>query len=369
MASNLPLSLPDIETVALQRVGKITREYWTDGAGENLTVHENAASFNSYRIRPRVLRNVENIDMATTVLGQRVSIPVGIAPSGWHKMAHSIGEAGTAAAAKAMGTMMGVSMGTCMGKSPAQVCSPEEVKSAGGSAVKFYQLYMFRNRDLTRQILQRVEKAGYEAVMLTVDTPVMGRRLSEMRNREHMPDFLKVISFGTQLRGDGGPVSKDDVTIDARLIWEEVIPWLRQNTKMQVWLKGILTAEDALLAVQHRVDGIIVSNHGGRQLDGCIATIDALPEVAAAVMGAIPVHLDGGVRRGSDIFRALALGADFVWIGRPALWGLAYDGQKGVELVLEILREELKACMGLAGCASVKQVIGSSVTRVAVAKL
>lgn len=368
MASDPALSLSDIEVVALQRVGKITREYWQHGAGENLTVRENATAFNNYRMRPRVLRNVQDIDISTTVLGQRVSIPVGIAPSGWHKMAHPIGEVGTAAAARAISTIMGVSMGTCMGKSPAQVCSPEEVRSAGGPAVKFYQLYMFRNRELTRKVLQRVQKAGYEAVMLTVDNPVVGRRLSEIRNRPHMPEFLKVISFGSQIRGES-PVSKDDVTIDASLVWDEVISWLRQNTSMQIWLKGIMTAEDADLAVKYRVDGIIVSNHGGRQLDGCIATIDALPEIAAAVDGAIPVHLDGGIRRGNDVFRALALGADFVWIGRPALWGLAYDGQKGVELVLEILREELKACMGLTGCASINHINSTCLKRIETARI
>lgn len=362
MASASPLTLAEIEAAALPKVGRIASEYWKNGAGENVTVYENARAFDGYRIRPRVLRNVENIDMSTTVLGQPVSIPAGIAPSGWHKMAHPIGEAGTAAAAKAAGTMMGVSMGTCMGKSPEQVCSPEEVRAAGGSAVRFYQLYMFRNRDLTRQVLRRVENAGYNAIMLTVDSAVVGRRLSEIRNRPHMPDFLKVVSFGTQIPGEKAKkVTKDDLTLDARLTWDEVIPWLRENTRLQIWLKGILTAEDAQLAVEHGVDGIIVSNHGGRQLDGCTATLDALPEVVAAVKGAVPVHMDGGIRSGGDIFRALALGADFVWIGRPALWGLAYDGQTGVELVLEILREELKACMGLAGCASIMDINRSHV--------
>ncbi len=147
-------------------------------------------------------------------------------------------------------------------------------------------------------------------------------------------------------------------------MWEDVVPWLRKHTKMQIWLKGILTAEDATLAVKHKVDGIIVSNHGGRQLDGCVSTLQALPEVAAAVNGTLPVHLDGGIRRGGDVFRALALGADFVWVGRPALWGLAYDGQRGVELMLEVLREELKICMGLAGCPSLKDISSNHVTLV-----
>ena len=357
MTSDAPLSLAEIETTALQRVDRITREYWTNGAGEGQTVRDNASAFDNYWIRPRVLRDVREVDMSTKVLGQSVGIPVGIAPSGWHKMANAVGEEGTARAAKTLDTVMGVSMGTCMGDSPAEVCSPEDVKSAGGRAVKFFQLYIFKDREATKKVLQRVERAGYEAVMLTVDTAHVGRRVAEIRNRPHMPRFLRVISFGSQV-----PLSEDQkqgLTIDAGLVWEEIIPWLRRNTRMQIWLKGITTAEDAALAVRHGVDGIVVSNHGGRQLDGGIPTIEALPEVVAAVRGAIPVHLDGGIRRGGDVFRALALGADFVWIGRPALWGLAYDGQRGVELVLEILREELKGCMALAGCSSIAQIDAS----------
>lgn len=357
-----PLSVAEIENVALKRVNSITREYWSNGAGENQTVRDNMQAFDHYRIRPRVLRDVQSVDMSTSILGQRIGMPIGIAPSGWHKMGHAVGEAGTARAARAMGTVMSVSMATCTGRSPDEVCSPEDVKSAGGAAVKFLQLYIFRNRSLTKQVLRRAEKAGLEAIMLTVDTPHVGRRISEIRNRPLLPCFLRVISFGAQLQAgtlatpDTAGPSKESLTIDASLQWDDIIPWLRSNTTMQIWLKGIVTAEDARLAVQHRVDGIIVSNHGGRQLDGCIATLDALPEVVDAVQGAIPVHIDGGIRRGGDVFRALALGADFVWIGRPVLWGLAYDGQQGVELVLEILKRELQTCMELCGCSTLDQI-------------
>lgn len=354
MPTETPLSLKELESMAERRVNKITWEYWSNGAGDNSTVRGNTKAFDRYRIRPRALRNVQNIDMSTTVLGQRTSIPVGIAPSGWHKMANPVGEAGTARAARSLGTVMGVSMGTAMGAAPAEICSPEEVRLAGGSAVKFFQLYIFQNREYTRQLLQRVENAGYEAIMLTVDTAYVGRRISEVRNRPNMPRYLRVISFGSQVLEDSQ--AKEDFSMDPTLVWEEIIPWLRRNTKMQIWLKGILTGDDAELAVKHKVDGVIVSNHGGRQLEGCVTTIDALGEVVNAVNKAIPVHLDGGIRKGSDIFRALALGADFVWIGRPALWGLAYDGRSGVELVLHILKEELKICMGLAGCRSVKEI-------------
>lgn len=366
MASGTALSLAEVERVALARVDKITREYWTNGAGENQTVRDNVLAFDHYRIRPRVLRNVQEVDTSTDILGQRVSIPVGIAPSGWHKMGSPVGEAGTARAARAVGTVMAVSMATCTGNAPDEVCSPEDVKVAGGGAVKFLQLYIFRDRGLTKQVLRRAEKAGFEAVMLTVDTAHVGRRISEIRNRPLMPRFLRAISFGGQVADSP---SQESLTIDASLEWDEIIPWLRRNTAMQIWLKGIVTAEDARLAVDHQVDGIIVSNHGGRQLDGCVPTLDALPEVVQAVQGRLPVHIDGGVRRGGDIFRALALGADFVWVGRPVLWGLAYDGQSGVELVLDILRRELQSCMGLAGCSSISEVDAALLRRIGGARL
>ncbi|CAK7207794.1 hypothetical protein SEUCBS139899_010608 [Sporothrix eucalyptigena] len=373
MDPNPVQTLADLERVALARVDKVTREYWSDGAGENITVRENATAFDQYRLRPRVLRDVSTIDMTTPVLQSTGSsealvadFPIGIAPSGWHKMAHADGEAGTAAAAETLKTIMGVSMGTIVGEAPRECCSPQEVREAGGNAVAFFQLYMFNDKELMADVLRRVENAGYRAVLLTVDTPYVGKRVSEIRNRLQMPSFLTTINFGTLLGTGNAPGEKEQRTkrigslhIDNSLVWDEVIPWLRATTSMQIWLKGISTAEDAVLAVAHGVDGIVVSNHGGRQLDLCVPALDVLPEVVAAVAGKIPVHIDGGVRRGEDVFRALALGADFVWVGRPALWGLAYDGQRGVELMLTILREELKLCMGLTGCASIKDITTS----------
>lgn len=344
-------TLADLERVALARVDKITREYWAHGAGENITVRENAAAFDQYRLRPRVLRDVSTVDMTTPVLKDLVArFPIGIAPSGWHKMAHADGEAATAAAARALGSVMGVSMGTVVGAAPQDCCSLEDVRAAGGDAAAFFQLYMFNDRALMADVLRRVERAGYRAILLTVDTPYVGKRVSEIRNRPQLPRFLTTITFGTMVADTGS------LQIDNSLVWDEILPWLRATTSLEIWLKGISTAEDAALAVAHGVDGIVVSNHGGRQLDLCVPALDALPEVVAAVQGKIPVHVDGGVRRGEDVFRALALGADFVWVGRPALWGLTCGGQQGVERMLTILREELKLCMGLTGCASLKDI-------------
>ena len=356
MATETVFTVAEIERIALSRVDKGTREYWSNGAGDDSTVRENISAFDKYRIRPRVLRNVQEIDVSTTVLGQNLSIPIGIAPSGWHKLADSVGEVGTARAAKNLGASMGLSMSAVMGRVPDDVCSFQEVKEAGGANAQFFQLYMFRNRDSMLHIVQQVEKAGYKAIMLTVDTPIVGRRLGELRARPFLPKCLRLINIGTQLGPSAPSTSVTDWTIDPTLVWEDIISWLRQNTRMQIWLKGILTAEDAAIAVKHKVDGIIVSNHGGRQVEGCVTALDALPEIVATVNGAIPVHMDSGIRKGGDIFRALALGADFVWIGRPALWGLAYDGQRGVEKVLSILKEELRTCMALSGCRSLGEI-------------
>lgn len=229
-------TLADLERNALARVNKVTREYWAHGAGENITVRENATAFDQYRLRPRVLRNVSKIDMSTSALkGLVADFPIGIAPSGWHKMAHPDGEAATAAAARALGSVMGVSMGTVVGASPEDCCSPEEVKRAGGDSVAFFQLYMFNDRKLVADVLRRVEKAGYRAILLTVDTPYIGKRVSEIRNRPQLPKFLTTINFGTMVADTGS------LEIDNSLVWEEILPWLRATTSLEIWLKGIST--------------------------------------------------------------------------------------------------------------------------------
>jgi (S)-2-hydroxy-acid oxidase len=253
------------------------------------------------------------------------------------------------------------------------------------------QLYLFEDRDQSQRLIQRAKKAGYKAVFLTVDTPVLGRRNLEIRNQFTLPKHLKVANFNQEERagekqvevkdrdteatlerngGDTneakrkppkGPITFHTHAPNPTLSWERDIAWLKEQCypEMEVWVKGIATGEDALLACHHGVDGIVVSNHGGRQLNGALATIDALPEVAEAVRSQskrIPVHVDGGIRHGTDVFKALALGADFVWIGRPVLWGLAYKGQEGVELCLKLLSDEIRLCMGLAGVTRVEDI-------------
>jgi (S)-2-hydroxy-acid oxidase len=300
-------------------------------------------------------------------------------------LAHSDGEIGTANACREMNIAMGLSSFATK--------TLEEVAEASQDNPNVLQLYLFEDRNHSIKLINRAKKAGFKAVFLTVDTPFLGRRNLELRNQFKLPPHLKVANFAqdqepalqdevidgeenTPKRPAGptksqagrmengkwvqpsGPVTFHSHAANPTLNWEKDIAWLKEVCKpeMEVWVKGIATGEDALLAVHHGVDGIVVSNHGGRQLNGALATLDALPEVVEAVQGKIPVHVDGGVRHGTDVFKALALGADFVWVGRPVLWGLAYKGEEGVKLMLRILSDEFRLCMGLAGVVNVKEI-------------
>lgn len=249
-----------------------------------------------------------------------------------------------------------------------------------GCPAPWFQLYFLKSRDISKELILRAEKAGYEALVLTVDTAVMGNRLHERQHPLQLPPDLSLANL-TTIKGGGASKARlllnartaaeaEQVTkmhgerfVDRSLVWEEVIPWIRAHTKMKVVVKGIMTAEDAAQAVEAGVDGVIVSNHGGRQLDGVPSTLEVLPEVADAVSGRIPVIFDGGITRGSDLFKALALGANLCLIGRSALWGLAYDGQKGVETVLHILERELWRTMSLMGVNSIKGITRSMLGR------
>ena len=278
-----------------------------------------------------------------------------------------------------------------MGMSSFSTSTLEDVATACGETPHVLQLYLFEEREHSRKLIQRAKKAGYKAVFLTVDTPMLGRRNLEIRNQFKLPKPYKIANFtedsdsaaaetvmggaggkqaskekrksestrgyhnGKQRKPPTGPITFHTHAPNPTLCWERDISWLKEECgpEMQVWVKGIATAEDALLALHHKVDGIVVSNHGGRQLNGALATIDALPEIVSVAKGKIPIHVDGGIRHGTDVFKALALGADFVWVGRPVLWGLAYKGQEGVELCLRLLGDEFRLCMGLAGCVNV----------------
>ncbi|XP_038187740.1 hydroxyacid oxidase 1 isoform X2 [Arvicola amphibius] len=301
-----------------------------------------------------MLRNVADIDLSTSVLGQRVSMPICVGATAMQCMAHVDGELATVRACQTMGTGMMLSSWA--------TSSIEEVAEAGPEALRWMQLYIYKDREVSRQLVKRAEQMGYKAIFVTVDTPYLGNRFDDVRNRFKLPPQLRMKNFETndlafspkRNYGDNSGLAEYVVqAIDPSLSWDD-IKWLRRLTSLPIVVKGILRGDDAREAVKHGVDGILVSNHGARQLDGVPATIDALPEIVEAVEGKVEVFLDGGVRKGTDVLKALALGAKAVFVGRPIIWGLAFQGEKGVQDVLEILKEEFRLAMALSGCQNVK---------------
>jgi 4-hydroxymandelate oxidase len=343
-----PINLRDIEALARERMEPAAFDYYAGAAGDERTLAENVRAFDSVMLRPRVLVDVSAIDTATSVLGTPISMPLGLAPTAFNRLAHPDGELAAARAAGAARTLMIVST--------IATYSLEEIATAATGPL-WFQLYVYRDRGVTTDLVTRCEAAGYRALVLTVDTPLLGRRERDVRNRFTLPpgvtkrNFDNVKNAPTQASrwtNDSSFSAYVHSLFDASLTWDAV-SWLRSMTKLPVLLKGILTAEDAKRAVDCGVQGIVVSNHGGRQLDGAVATIRALPEIADAVQGRLEVLMDGGIRRGTDVLKALALGARAVFIGRPYLWGLAADGEAGVSRVLGLLRSELELAMALSG--------------------
>ncbi|CAH0054564.1 unnamed protein product [Clonostachys solani] len=306
-------------------------------------LRENETAYDKFKIRQRILVDVASVDTRTRIFGSEVSLPLAFAPSAMHGLAHPVAERGTSRAAASKNIPMGLSTYS--------TTSLEDVIKERGDATNPYvfQLSITKDRSIPLGLIKRAEDAGYKALVLTVDAPVLGRRLGELRNKVTLPDSMCLPNLGG-LRTIVNPGR------DASNSWASVVPWVRSHTKLDIWLKGIYCAEDVLLAIRYGIDGIIVSNHGGRQLDGAAATIDVLPECAAAAKGRIKIGIDGGIRRGSDIFKALALGADCCFIGRIPIWGLAYNGEEGVKLAVDILEQELRTTMALAGCSSIKEI-------------
>jgi 4-hydroxymandelate oxidase len=342
------LNLADVGTAARERLDPARWDFFAGGAGDERTVQANTEAFDRRRIVPRVLRGAGPRDLRTTLLGVELSMPVLLAPTAFHRLAHPGGEVATARAAVAAGTVLIVSM--------AATQPIEEIAAAGGEL--WFQLYPQPDRTFTEHVVRRVEAAGCRALVVTADSPVFGRRERDLRNGFlDLPDGLAC----ENMRDAGGCVR--DIEMDAGLSWA-VVAELRAITTLPILIKGVLHPADALLAVEHGVDGLIVSNHGGRQLDGVIATLDALPAVVAAVGGRLPVLLDGGLRRGADVLVALALGATAVAIGRPAVWGLAAAGADGVRQVLELLRADLDRALALAGVARPADLTADLVTTV-----
>ncbi|XP_069810475.1 2-Hydroxyacid oxidase 1 [Dendropsophus ebraccatus] len=350
------ITVDDFEQHAKCSLKKSVFDYYRSGADDQQTLADNVAAFSRWRLRPRVLRDVSATDLSTTILGQKVSMPICAGATAMQRMAHPDGETATIRACRSAGT--GIMLSSWA------TSSIEEVAEAAPDCLRWMQLYIYKDRNLTKSLVRRAEQHGYKAIFLTVDTPYLGRRLDDVRNKFQLPPHLRMKNFETEdlafsskegYGDNSGLAVYVSQAIDASIKWED-IEWLKGLTSLPIVAKGILTADDAREAVKRGVSGILVSNHGARQLDGVPATIDVLEDIVKAVEGKVEVYLDGGIRKGTDVLKALALGAKAVFIGRPVLWGLAYQGQHGVEEVLSILREEFHLAMALSGCCNVKEI-------------
>ncbi|HEX5992938.1 MAG TPA: alpha-hydroxy acid oxidase [Thermomicrobiales bacterium] len=351
----LPLNLHEYEAAARELLPPMVWEYVAGGSGDQVTLRGNRAAFDRWRLLPRVLRGLREVSTATTILGQPIALPVLIAPSGRHRLCHDEGERATARAARAAGTIYTMST--------AATLAIEEVAPEAGSW--WFQLYVYRDRGLTRELVLRAAAAGASALVVTVDVPMRGRREAEERTRFAMPPGVATALLAAP---EGTPVpagttgtavaAEVNAVFDPALNWDD-LDWLASLSPLPILLKGVLHPGDAARAIEYGTRVILVSNHGGRQLDGAVAALDALPAVVEAVADRAEVIVDGGVRRGTDILKALALGARAVLIGRPVHWGLAVGGEAGVRHVLELLRAELALDLMLCGLASPLEVDGS----------
>ncbi|XP_047266170.1 peroxisomal (S)-2-hydroxyacid oxidase GLO4 isoform X6 [Capsicum annuum] len=325
-----PVHVNEFQELARQVLPKMYYDFFAGGAEDQYTLKENIEAFCRITIRPRILVDVSRIDMSTIILGHKTSAPIIVAPTSSHQLAHPEGEVATARGAAACNVIM-----------------------------------VYKRRDITELMVRRAENNGFRAIILTADTPRLGRREADIKNKMISPRLRNFEGFiSTEVVSDKGSNLEAYAakTLDPSLSWKD-IAWLKSITKLPILIKGVLTGDDATKAIEAGVAGIIVSNHGARQLDYTPATISVLEEfqVVHAVQGKVPVLLDGGIRRGADIFKALALGAKAIMIGRPVIYGLAAKGESGVKQVIEMLKNELELTMSLAGCCTVDDITRSHV--------
>jgi isopentenyl diphosphate isomerase/L-lactate dehydrogenase-like FMN-dependent dehydrogenase len=351
-----PLSAADYERLAEERLDPGAWAYLAGGSGDEWTLRENRAAFERWTFRPRVLCDVSKVTTATTVLGAPLDLPVLVAPVAYQQLYDPEGECATARAAAAAGAGMCVSTFTTR--------SHEEIAAAAPGVTQWCQLYVFQDRGLTLEHLAGAEAAGCSAVVLTVDTPRLASRERDVRVGFEVPADLPLPYARSAVGATPSNPAEQFSLLDASVSWRD-LEWIAAEGRLPVVLKGIVTAEDARLALEHGAAAIVVSNHGGRQLDGVPATLDVLPEVIDAIESRVEVYLDGGIRRGTDIAKALALGAQAVLAGRAPIFGLAAAGEEGVRHVLELLREELALTLCLLGCASPTEVTRAHVQRAA----
>jgi isopentenyl diphosphate isomerase/L-lactate dehydrogenase-like FMN-dependent dehydrogenase len=350
-----PLSVGEYERLAAEILESGALGYFAGGAGDERTLRDNVAAYGRWRLRPRMLVDVGAVSPAATVLGTSVSMPVLVAPTAFLRLAHADGEQGVARAAAAAGTIY------CL--STLATATPAEIAAAAPDGVRWFQLYCYRDRGITRSLVAQAVDAGFAAIVLTVDMPYLGRRERDLRSGFAVPAQTPVPSFAAATGGTRAATLAEMVELlDPTLTWRDVAA-VAAMSDLPVVVKGILTPQDARLAQEHGAAAVAVSNHGGRQLDGVQASLDALPDVAAAVAGELPVIVDGGVRRGTDVVTALALGAQAVMIGRPVIWGLAVGGEAGVAGVLGLMHDEVRLALALLGCPSPAAVEPAHVVR------
>jgi 4-hydroxymandelate oxidase len=344
------LNLDELERLASERLSPLAWDYYSSGADDELTLQRNREAYRELSLHYRVLVDVSVRELESRALGHAVSMPVLVAPTAFHKLAHPEGELASVRAAGDAGTVFVLST--------LSTTRVEDVVAAASGPV-WFQLYVYRDREATAALVKRVEAAGCSALVVTVDAPLLGRRERDVKNRFALPGELRVENLVASAYGEigagaagSGLASYFASLLDPTLTFRD-IAWLRGITRLPILVKGVVRPDDALRAIDAGAAGIVVSNHGGRQLDTAPATIEVLGAVVDAVGDRAEVHVDGGVRRGTDVIKALALGARAVWIGRPILWGLALGGREGVAAALACLRRELDLALALCGCPSI----------------
>lgn len=348
-----PVNVAGFERLAAARIDAGPLGYFAGGAGDERTLRRNVEAFAEWELIPRVLVDVSQVDASVELYGDSLSMPLMVAPVAFQRLVHETGEEGMARGAGAAGTAM------CL--STIATATPASVAAAAPDTTRWFQLYCFRDRAVTEALLAEAVESGYRAIALTVDAPYAGRRERDLKSGFTVDVSAPSVQAAL---GSDRPVSVQEVfdLVDPSLDWDS-LAGLAAGCELPILLKGVISPADAELAVEAGAGGLVVSNHGGRQLDGVPATIDVLEAVAEAVAGRIPVLLDGGVRRGTDALVALALGADAVLVGRPALWGLAAGGEEGVRSVLELLRAEIELGLALLGCRDASAVTRAHVRR------
>jgi 4-hydroxymandelate oxidase len=342
-----PVNLNEFEAIARDKLPKMAFGYYASGSDDEVTLGDNRVAFDCIKLLPHYMVGTDGLDTGTIVNGMRLDYPIMIAPMAFMAMAHPDGELAMARAAAHHGTPMILST--------MSTYKIEDVATAA-DGVKWFQLYVYKDRDVTRALVERAEKAGYSAIALTIDVPVLGRREVDIHNSFHLPPHLSAANLmGEEMREVRRNADDSSLAVYINELWEDNLQWqdlewLASITDLPIYVKGILRPDDARTALDHGAGGIIVSNHGGRQLDTAPATIDVIGDIAEAVGDQTDILMDGGIRRGTDIIKAIALGAKAVLIGRPMMYSLAYDGEAGANHALDLIQEEFKTAMILCGC-------------------